>query len=315
MARTPNIALTQPAESELDTGRLQESQDAAQQLGAMQANYGQGRDILNQLLGQAQAFQAAGNLLQTFGVQKLAIVKENKLYQQLAGSIAPNGLALKGTWQEFCGLLGISDEKANQDIANLQAFGEEALEQMQRAGIGYRDLRKFRRMGEDDKTLLIEAAKSGDKDSLVEFAETLISKHTKEKQDLETKVTELEANNRATEQLLTAKDGKINNLARQIKKFNVDVDLPAAFTDARAAATDAVNEILTQLQKLEDIRDQALNNMQPEDEHGQEVHEGQLVNLGMLMLGGYISVEEKLMLTREAFNDTLKRHLPLSSEE
>ena len=98
----------------------------------LQASYSQGRDLVNQLLGQAQAFQAAGNLLQTFGVSKLALVKENKLYQQLSGMKTPNGLELKGTWVEFCQLLGMSDEKANQDIANLHAFGEEALEQMQR---------------------------------------------------------------------------------------------------------------------------------------------------------------------------------------
>lgn len=232
MARTPNTALTIPTASELDDGRMQEAHDAAQQLGALQSNYGQGRDLLNQLLGQAQAFQAAGNLLQTFGVQKLAIVKENKLYQQLAGSVAPNGLALKGTWQEFCGLLGISDEKANQDIANLQAFGEEALEQMQRAGIGYRDLRKFRRMGEDEKTLLIEAAKVGDKDALVEFAETLISKHTKEKEALQAKVEDLSADLAARDEVSKGKEEKINELTRRATKFSFETDWPQQVSGA-----------------------------------------------------------------------------------
>ena len=60
----------------------------AVQLATLQQGYGQGRDLVNQLLGQAQAFQAAGDLLRTFGVSKLAIVKENKLYQQLGGKRA-----------------------------------------------------------------------------------------------------------------------------------------------------------------------------------------------------------------------------------
>ena len=176
------------------TAALNQLTAEASQLAALQQGYGQGRDLVNQLLGQAQAFQAAGNLLQTFGVSKLAIVKENKLYQQLAGSKTPNGLELKGTWVEFCELLGISDEKANQDIANLQAFGESALEQMQRAGIGYRDLRQFRKLPTDQRTALIEAAKEGDKDTLLELAEDLIAKHSKEKESLTQRVTEVEAN-------------------------------------------------------------------------------------------------------------------------
>lgn len=183
MAR-PTKTLPTPADDGFNPQRLEEAGLAAQQLATLQQGYGNGRDLVNQLLGQAQAFQAAGNLLQTFGVSKLAIVKENKLYQQLAGSTTPNGLELTGTWVEFCDLLGISDEKANQDIANLRAFGEEALEQMQRIGIGYREMKQFRRLPEDEKTALIEVAKTGDKESFVELAEEIISKHHKEKESL-----------------------------------------------------------------------------------------------------------------------------------
>lgn len=141
---------------------------------------GTGRDLVHQLLGQAQAFNAAGNLLRTFGVSKLAVVKENKLYQQLAGTVAPNGSELSGTWAEFCGLLNVSVDKVDEDIKNLREFGEQAMEQMQSVGIGYRDLRQMRRLPVDDKVALIEAAKAGDKDTLVELAETLISKNQKQ---------------------------------------------------------------------------------------------------------------------------------------
>ena len=93
-------------------------------------------------------------------------------------------MELQGTWAEFCNLLGVSDEKANQDIANLRAFGEEALESMSRMGIGYRELRQFRRLPEDQKSALIEVAKEGDKTALLELAEEMIAKHTKEKEEL-----------------------------------------------------------------------------------------------------------------------------------
>jgi hypothetical protein len=199
-------------ENNVNHEALEEAGQAAQQLQRLQAGYGQDRDLANQLLGQAQAFQAAGNLLRTFGVSKLAIVKENKLYQRLSGMTAPNGSEINGTWAEYCGLLGISVDKADQDIANLQAFGEEALEQMQRAGVGYRDLRQFRKLPIDQRTALIQAAKEGDKDTLLELAEDLIAKHAKEKGELSATVEELSQDN-------AAKDGRISKKDQEIEKL------------------------------------------------------------------------------------------------
>lgn len=185
-------------------------------LAQLQASYSQGRDLVNQLLGQAQAFQAAGNLLRTFGVSKLALVKENKLYQQLSGMKAPNGSELKGTWVEFCGLLGISDDKANEDINNLNAFGEDALEQMQRIGIGYRELRQYRKLPEDQKQALIEVAKAGDKEGFVELAEEIIAKHAKEKEALAAQVQEAQATLEAKDRVLQSRAELIGKLEEQV---------------------------------------------------------------------------------------------------
>lgn len=144
------------------------------------------RDLVNQLLGQAQAFSAASALLGTFGISKLAYVKENKLYRELKGMKLRTGSeSLEGTWGEFCGLLGISVDKADLDISNLRTFGEEALEKMQSMGIGYRDLAQYRKLPSDERAALIEAAKSGDKDQLLDLAESIMVKHSKERADLE----------------------------------------------------------------------------------------------------------------------------------
>lgn len=202
----------------------------------LRASYGQGRDLVNQLLGQAQAFQAAGNLLRTFGVSKLALVKENKLYQQLSGMKAPNGSELKGTWVEFCGLLGISDDKANEDINNLNAFGEDALEQMQRIGIGYRELRQYRKLPEDQKQALIEVAKAGDKEGFVELAEEIIAKHAKEKEQLTAQVEEAKATLEAKDRVLQTRAELIGKLEEQTaRKFK-----PLPGSEARTAQEQAL---------------------------------------------------------------------------
>ncbi|HHY0852356.1 TPA: hypothetical protein ACVXQU_003680 [Raoultella ornithinolytica] len=144
------------------------------------------RDLLNQLLGQAQMADAFAKFSKTVFISKLAFVKENKLYQSLSNKTSEDGLQYKGTWEEFCNLLGWVPQHANEAIANLTSFGEEALESMSRMGIGYRELRQFRRLPEDQKSALIEVAKEGDKTALLELAEEMIAKHAREKEELKT---------------------------------------------------------------------------------------------------------------------------------
>ncbi|HID4045036.1 TPA: hypothetical protein ACXE9F_001452 [Pluralibacter gergoviae] len=144
------------------------------------------RDLLNQLLGQAQMADAFAKFSKTVFISKLAFVKENKLYQSLSSKKSEDGIQCKGTWEEFCNLLGWVPQHANEAIANLTSFGEEALESMSRMGIGYRELRQFRRLPEDQKSALIEVAKEGDKTALLELAEEMIAKHAREKEDLKT---------------------------------------------------------------------------------------------------------------------------------
>lgn len=194
MARAANStkeAIELPA---IDEQRIN---DAMNTITTIQSVYNEERDLVNQLLGQAQMADAFGKFSQTVWASKLNFVKENKLYRNLSGKKTPNGLELKGTWEEFCSLLGVSDEKANQDIANLKSFGEEALESMSRMGIGYRELRQYRKLPEDQKTALIEVAKAGDKEALVELAEEFIAKNAKEKEQLKKENSNLQADYKA----------------------------------------------------------------------------------------------------------------------
>ncbi len=219
------------------------------------AGYGADRDLLNQLLGQAQAFHAAGSLLQTFGVSKLAYVKENKLYKALGGTKTPNGLEFSGTWQEFCGLLGISDEKANQDIANLRTFGEEALDSMSRMGIGYRELRSFRQLPDDSKNALVELAKTGDKEAVLDMAEELLTRQAKEKEKLADKLEKKSAEYEALSENLArtnetldqvkAKAALIPRMKPDKKANEILSELERDFLDARAALQQAVKGVDT----------------------------------------------------------------------
>ncbi|WP_260524274.1 hypothetical protein [Serratia sp. PL7] len=183
MARKP----TPTAELLPDTPLNPDLTDTQNIMATVQSEFNDERDLLNQLLGQAQMAGASEDFFRTVRTSKLAFVKENKLYRQLKGSKNPHGAEfLSGTWEEFCSILGRSVDQVDRDITNLRTFGEEALDSMSRMGIGYRELRQYRRLPEDQKNALIEVAKEGDKNALLELAEEMIAKHTREKENLAT---------------------------------------------------------------------------------------------------------------------------------
>ena len=226
MARKPLVTAQEPTpEIELRP----DAADAANLMAIVQTSYDDERDLLNQLLGQAQMAEAFSKFSKTVLVSKLAFVKENKLYQQLGGKRTKDGLEYSGTWAEFCTLLGWTPEHANEAISNLRNFGEEALESMSRMGIGYRELRQFRRLPDDQKTALIEVAKSGDKDAFLELAEDMIAKHAKEKEALTQRADEAEANLAASRDVSDQKNSKIDQLNEELAKVKKRVKaLPPA---------------------------------------------------------------------------------------
>ncbi|WP_043551171.1 hypothetical protein, partial [Pseudomonas aeruginosa] len=217
MARKASPVKVEPM-PEINQETYQEEASALTMLGDIAQGMHEERDLVNQLLGQAQMADALSQFSRTVRLTKLAYVRENKLYRALAGKKMPNGSALKGTWEEFCTLLGYSKDKVDLDLQNLRAFGEEALESMSRMGIGYRELRQWRKLPEDARSALIEAAKQGNKDAVEYLAEELIATHTKEKAALEKQVEDLRADNEALGERMARKSRELDETVHELEK-------------------------------------------------------------------------------------------------
>lgn len=181
---------------ELPTINEQSINNTMNTLTTIQSEYNEERDLVNQLLGQSQMADAFAKFSNTVFISKLSYVKENKLYQYITNNKSEDASS-KNTWEGFCKLLGWTPQHANEAIANLHSLGEEALESMSRMGIGYRELRQYRKLPEDQKTALIEVAKAGDKETLVELAEEFIAKNNKEKEQLKKENNNLQADYKA----------------------------------------------------------------------------------------------------------------------
>ena len=242
-AGRPATPAAQPVAVVLSGEETAQEVAAVDGLAQLQASYGQERDLVNQLLGQAQMAGAFEEFSRTVRTSKLAYVKEHKLYRSIAGAASPHGAEkLSGTWEEFCRLLGRSVDQVDRDIANVQAFGEQALESMSAMGIGYRELRQYRKLPEDQKQALIEVAKAGDKEGFVELAEEIIAKHAKEKEALTAEVEETKATLEAKDRVLQTRAERIGELEEQVAgKFK-----PLPHSEARTAQEQAL------LQELEE---------------------------------------------------------------
>ena len=249
MAR-PAKALSIPANDGFSPDRLEQAGEAAKQLVTLQQGYGQGRDLVNQMIGHAQSRMAMRDFANVMTLAVLKQVKENKLYKGADGQTAydreGNEIPNVGTWEGFCRAVGVSVAKADEDIANFNAFGEEALTSMQMVGIGYRDLRQFRKLPAEQRTALIEAAKAGDKDSLIELAEDLIAKHTKEKADLKKQVSDLQEDAKANEERrsdLLQQNEKLKEQLVRIKREKPEEALEAARSEAGTILAEVLGRV------------------------------------------------------------------------
>lgn len=232
-------------EIEHDEASLARAESAATELAQMSAGYAQERDLVNQLLGQAQMAGAFEEFSRTVRTSKLAYVKEHKLYRAIRGMKTPNGSEFSGTWGEFCELIGMSPDKADLDIANLNAFGEAALESMSRMGIGYRELRQYRRLGADQQQALIAAAQAGDKGEFLDLAEELIAKSAKEKESLAKALEEERADHQATRDVLDKKVGRISQLEREKARIAAAPPDERLAEDLKALSIRATEAIVT----------------------------------------------------------------------
>ena len=153
-------------------------------------------------------------------IKVLAEFKESKKYKGLdIQDINGNWLHVT-KWEEFCNALGYSREKIDTDILNLSTFGETFLETSQRLGLGYRDLRKLRKLPEDARAEIVDAefSESADKEELLEKIEELTAKHVHEKQVLEGQLKQSQANYEAQSKVLKNKNDRINQLDIELEK-------------------------------------------------------------------------------------------------
>ncbi|HDR1101092.1 hypothetical protein [Pasteurella multocida] len=196
---------------------LEQSQNAVA-LAAKQLT--QDKAQAHELIGMIKAFDFTQKLVTVTTLKAINEIKQSKQYKGL-DILNPQGkLVTVTTFRDFCEALGFSVEKIDQDLLNLNTLGENFLETSQRLGLGYRDLRKLRKLPEDARAEIVEAdySETADKEDLIEKIEELTVKHAKEKESLEAQLKTAKDNYTAQARVLDNKNKRIDQLDAELEK-------------------------------------------------------------------------------------------------
>lgn len=170
-------------------------------------------------------------------------VKESKAYKEVPGV---------GTWEKFCKLAGLDRATVDEDLKNLEALGEELLRRVSSLGLGYRELRKLRRLNHDGDVEISE--------NEIVIGGEAIPFDVEHKEDLqaalEKVVEEARADHKAAERYLKDKEKHIRKLEKILAKY-----------EGRAAERDLSPEedaFITQMENLRIGFDGYMLKLEPE---------------------------------------------------
>ena len=195
-----------------------EQQQSAVSLVAKQMT--QDKAQAHELIGMIKAFDFTQKLVTVTTLKAINEIKQSKQYKGLDIYNPQGKLVTVTTFRDFCEALGFSVEKIDQDLLNLNTLGESFLETSQRLGLGYRDLRKLRKLPEDARAEIVDAefSETADKEEWLEKIEELTAKHAQEKQILEGQLKQSQANYEAQSKVLKNKNDRINQLDIELEK-------------------------------------------------------------------------------------------------
>lgn len=148
----------------------------------------------SRLTGRVEAFNVTSKFLTVSTLVTLNNIKENKIYKELKGC---------DTWEKYCNSLGFSSKKIDEDLRNLNTFGEEFLLTGQQLGFGYRELRSLSKSSKagalqiKDESVVIngEVIPLDEKDILKDALTDLVAKNKEE-------ISKLKAENKAKEKMV-----------------------------------------------------------------------------------------------------------------
>lgn len=236
----------------------------------------------SRLTGRVEAFNVTSKFLTVSTLITLNNIKENKIYKELKGC---------ETWDKYCNSLGFSSKKIDEDLRNLNTFGEEFLLTGQQLGFGYRKLRSLSKQVKSgsleikDESVIIdgEVIPLDDKDELRDALDTLLKSKYKEIEEKDKLLKEKEIQLSVVRE---TKDGfarRMDKAEEEAEKYKKEIEKlknnKPSFKNVSEADSEDFNKLLTLESDWRDLFN-ALKNATDDDK---------LSSFNKSMLGGIVA--------------------------
>lgn len=236
----------------------------------------------SRLTGRVEAFEFISKLTTVGGLMTLKKIKESGVYKEL-----PN----INTWADYCKSIGLSRTKVDEDLNNLNTFGEEFLTTVGTFGLGYRELRSLSKqvksgqleVKEESVVIDGEVIPLDDKDELRDALDTLLKSKYKE---LEEKDKLLKDKDIQLSVVRETKDGfarRMDKAEEEAAKYKKEVEKlknnKPSFKNVSEADAEDFQKLLTLEQDWRDLFN-ALRNATDDDN---------LSSFNKSMLGGIVA--------------------------
>ncbi len=176
--------------------------------------------LINQRIGRKSVIDAVTKLLTVSDLIDLINIKETKAYKG-AQLIVDGKLLTVSSWSDFCQYCeGRSNKTIDLEILNLESLGQPTFDALRKIGIGPSTMRSIRQVSDTDRAMIEQVANSGNKDELIDLVDGIVSKHQKDKAELNEKVTNLEADLEASGRRTKNMDAEIERQEMLIERLS-----------------------------------------------------------------------------------------------
>ena len=269
MAKGRKPTAAAPTDHILTAGELVEAHkpaaSAVATIDLLRQDVSDDRNLANQMVGEVSVANMFQKFATVVSLSKLAKVKNSKSYQALKGQRYVNSQGQNcehvGTWADFCESINLSPSKVDEDLRNLEMFGEEALQALQDCGAGYRDIRRLRKLPEEARTLIAgQVVDITNKDELLALIDDIEVKRN----TAEAETSSLKAEATSREEYITNQADKLRKAERAAKKLEKAEGLPLWGHYKRASVMAAGGALIDWTLKLRQIIEEVLTDELPE---------------------------------------------------
>ncbi len=283
MARKPTPKPARPASPALPVAQLNAAQQIAAREMASSENQIHVTLRIGQRMGRRQIFAGLTKLLTVSDIQDLSKIKDSKEYKgfqvfQNVGGVQK--CCPVSTWAEYCEHVeGRSHQLIDEEIRHLERLGPECFMALRDAGLGPRRLRDLREVSDADSTALLQAAKSGSKDAVLDAAEEIIASHkaamAKLQDELDTARKDIKSIDSRLDQTRKQADEAEEEAAtarRSWKASKPDKQLADLQRELQAEMVLISHQLMADSGKVSSLRKRIAALLQHGEQHGQEHH-------------------------------------------